>query len=277
MNLQEILENVNVGETTVFDVVKEAGTGNGKLTVEVRKLLPEEARPPKRAESPPAAHEFYAAESFAAYLTRYGDDNTVIFADPQGEQMYAVMNELEPTGGYEVVTMKPQIHPLWKPWAEIAGTSVPLEKFAQFVAQNRRAIVIPDGKEIALTLSQVRAVVNVTVERGRGKDAVNGLMVTTRIQGVDKKETVELPDEITLSVPLYVGTAKKDVELDLCIEADREGHVGVIVTAGTVAEAKVAAFEEMIAVVREGTKALNATITLGKPKTGAWQYLRELA
>ena len=194
MNLQEILENVNVGETTVFDV-----------------------------------------------------------------------------------TMKPQVHPLWKPWADIAGTTVALEKFAQFVAQNRRAIVKPDGKEIALTLSQVRAVVNVTVERGRGKDAVNGLMVTTKIQGIEKKEAVELPDEITLAVPLYVGTAKKEIELDLCIEADREGHVGVIVTAGTVAEAKVAAFEEMIAVVREGVKGLKATITLGKPKTGAWVYLKELA
>lgn len=273
MPLNELLTNVRVGEQTVFDVA--GGPEARKLTVELRKLHPEEARPPKRAESPAKKHEFFAAASLAAYLAKYGSEHTVVFADPNAEMIHAVLDE-RAKDGFEVLTMRPALHPLWKPWAEVAGRRVPLRDFAQFVAQNRRVIVQPDGKSLTLMLSQVRASVSVEVQHGRGKEAVNGLMIKTKIQGVEKQDSVEIPDEITIDVPLYVDTENRPIELDLCLEADRDGEVSVLVSAGTVAEARVAAFEDMVEVIRAGIADKGATVTFGRPQHGPWAYLREL-
>lgn len=273
MKLEEILKDVRIGEATVLDI--SGGAEARKVTVELRRLLPEEPRHPTHQESPPRAHTFYAAESLAAYLERYGDETTVIYADHQGEQIHAVLHETA-LEGFEIVAMKPQIHPLWKPWADVAGRAVELEQFARFVAENRRSIVQPEGRELALALSQVRATVKVEIDRGRGKSAVNGLRVETEIQGVRKAEMVELPDQITLNVPLYVGTERKTIDLDLCVEASANGKVTVLVTAGTVAEARVAAFEEMLNLLSKRLASKKVVVTLGKPAHAAWQYLPEM-
>lgn len=121
----------------------------------------------------------------------------------------------------------------------------------------------------------MRAAVKVEIHRGRGKDAINGLVVTTEIQGSRAAEHVELPDAIELRTPLYVGTAPVELELDLCVEADKDGEVSVLVTSGTLAEAKVQAFEAMVATIRAGLPA-GAVLTLGAPQHEAWNYLPEM-
>ena len=195
------------------------------------------------------------------------------------ERISAVIDERAP-GGFETVKMTPQQHPLWRPWADLAGKKIPVTTFAEFVMQNRRAIIEPDGKTLAFMLSQVRATVSVEIQKGRGKDAINGSVVKTSIQGQETKEVVEIPDEITIRVPLYVGTGRKDIELDLCVEAERNGEVYVVVSAGTLAEARVKAFEEMVATIREAIEdeegGGGATITYGSPEHGEWKYLPEL-
>lgn len=272
--LDEILQHVRVGEETVLDVA--GGEKDRKLTVSMRKLLPEEPRAPKRAESPRRVHEFLAAESLALYLRKYGGAETVVFADPANEIVAAVLREKAETG-FEVVTMRPQVHPLWKPWADLAGRAIALEDFAKHVSQHRRTILRPEGRDLALTLSQVRATVSVEIQRGRGKSATNGLLVTTEIKGQRQADVVELPDEIVLSVPLYVQTEPREVELDLCVEATSDGDVSVLVTAGTVAEARVEAFKEMVAVIQAAADSIGAVVTFGRPKHAAWDYLKELA
>lgn len=270
-SLKSLLENVKVGEETVFDIAE----GGKSLTVTGKRLLPEEPRHPKRTESPKRAHEFLSAGSFGDYLARYGCSGTVVFVDLAAETIYAVLDEGAPTG-YQVVSMKPQEHPLWTPWRKLAGSRIPVMQFAQFVAENRRAIMKPDGRELAMLLSQIRASVGVELQHGRGKNAVNGIKVTTKIQGETGVEVVELPDTIGLLVPLYVDVEPEDVELDLCIEADPHGQITVLVTAGTVAEARVDAFNHMVNTIREKISKLNAVVTFGRPKHGAWDYLAEV-
>lgn len=272
MELKKLLEEVRVGERTVFEVAKDGKS----LTVEQRKLLPEEPRAPLRAESPPRAHEFLSARSLADYLARYGSKRTVVFADPGEEEIHAVIDE-EAKDGFQVVSMKPKVHPLWQPWLDAAGQAHEIKDFARFVLENRRAILSPDGRELALTLSQVRASVSVEIMAGRGRNSVNGIVVRSRVQsGQEQSDLVDLPDTLTVRVPLFVDTQPKDVEVDLCVEATADGGVSVLVTAGTVEEARVRAFEEMVAQIREGTAALGAVLTFGQPKHAAWSYLREI-
>jgi hypothetical protein len=274
MLVKDLLGDVRIGEATVLDI---AGPPEArKLTVEMRKLLPEEPRPPKRIESPARVHEFLAAKSLAAYLARYGSKNTVVYADPANEVVYAVLDE-RADEGFEVVTMRPQKHPLWAPWADLADRHLEITDFAAFVSQNRRTVVAPDARDLVLTLSQVRAAVSIEIQKGRGKNAVNGLVVTTEIKGQRQADEVELPEMIKLHVPLYVQTEAKDVELDLCIEAGTDGEVSVVVTSGTIAEARVLAFEEMVAEIQAGLDGIGATLTFGRPQHRAWAYLAEKA
>jgi uncharacterized protein YfdQ (DUF2303 family) len=281
MKLEELLKDVRVGETTTFDIAGEAG--NRKVTVELRKLLPEEARPPKRAESPAKNHVFLSAASLADYLAKYGGKDTVVFADPTQELIAAVLDE-RAKDGFEVVTMRPAVDQRWKPWADLAGKRIGIKAFAEFIAQNRRAIVAETPatsdpfsvRELVMSLSQIRASVSIEAQHGSGKEAVNGVVIRTKIQGVEKSQPVDLPDSITIRVPLYVATDPHDIELDLTLDADTDGSVSVLVAASTVLEAKVAAFEQMCATVREGTATTGATVTLGRPAHAAWPYLREL-
>ncbi len=270
-SLDDFLTKIEVGKRTVLDVAKDGRS----ITVEQRQLLPEEPRPPRRMESPPRAHEFLSAGSFGDYLARFGTPHTVVFVDLAGETVYAVLNE-NAEDGFQVVSMKPQIHPLWEPWRALAGRRIPVTQFAQFVAENRRAIMRPDGRELAMLLSQIRASVSLELHQGRGKNAVNGIRITTQIQGERGVDVIELPDTVGLVVPLYVDTEPEDVELDLCIEADQHGAISVLVTSGTVAEARVDAFNQMVNKIREKTGKLGCIVGFGKPKHGQWTYLDEL-
>jgi hypothetical protein len=273
MEFTKVLETVSNGERKLIDL--SGGPEARKITVEMRKLNPEDPRPPKRSESPPVAHEFLSAVSLGDFLGRYGCAATVVFADVLAEKIHAVLDQ-KAKDGFQVVVMTPQIHPLWKPWAELAGRWIDVKEFAGFVAQNRRSVAFPDGRELALTLSQVRASVAVEIQTGRGKSAVNSLSVRTRIQGgTEQSDVVELPETIRLNVPLYVDTDAVDVELDLCIEASAEGKVAVIVSSGMVAEARFKAFENMVAAVKARAPA-EAIVSFGRPKHESWDYLPEL-
>jgi hypothetical protein len=269
MELKKILEEIRVGEETVLDIT--GGEKDRKLTIAMRKLHPEEARAPKRCESKARKHAFLAAKSLAAYIGAYGGPDTVVFADPEKEEISAVLDE-RAKDGFEVVTMKPQVHPLWAPWLDLANRRHPLDTFAGFLAQHRRSIV-GDSREIVMLFSQIRASVKIEVQRGRGAKAINGVVCTTEIAGQRKAEDVELPDTITVRAPLYVDTEPKEIELDLTVEAHGES-ISVLVSAGSIAEARVKAFEEMVEAVRGSVK--QGTFTFGRPSHAAWDYLREL-
>lgn len=273
MELDSLLKNVRIGKETVLDIT--GGQDNRKLTVSMRSLLPEEPRAPKRKESPKRAHEFLSARSLADYLAKYGKPGTVVFADPENEVISAALDE-GATGGFEVVTMKPAAHPLWKPWAAIAGRAMDVREFASFIAQNRRSVIDPDGRELALTFQQIKGSVSVAIQAGRGKNSINGIVVTTEVKGERQSDLVDLPDTIRLLTPLFVDTGPESVELDLCVEARAEGQILVIVTAGTVLDAKTRAFEQMVEAIRGKTKEIGATLTFGRPKHAAWAYLDEI-
>lgn len=290
MSIDSLVQRVNFGRETVFDAVNalyERADGSKvtapTLVVSARKLNPEAPRPPVLAESPPRRHVFHSAQSLGDYLARYGRRETVVFADQQAEEFSAVLHEREHTsdeknirqGGFEIVSMKPQEHPLWTPWRAIAGREIDVKEFAQFLTQHRRSVTEPNGKALSILLSQVRTSVSIEVQTGRGRSAVNGIMVTTKVTGAnDQKDALEIPDTIKIRVPLYAECEPEEIELDLTVQGSEEGAT-VIVSAGTVLEARIKAFEKMLRVVTEKTADLGLVVTHGKPQHGQWSALQE--
>jgi len=277
--LCELTRTAHEGEETVFEVAREILGENddgssqtlSAVSVSRRKLQPEKPLAPDRMESPRRAHQFHSVEGLAAYLVKYGTpENVVVLADVNEGTMDAVLDE-EAESGFEVVQFVPTIHPLFAPWMEILGKRVTVKDFAAFIMENRRVITEPDGKDVAMTFRQVHAAVHTEIAQGIGNGSVNGMMVTSKIQGKDKTEAVDLPDTITIYVPIYVSTPPVFIEIDLIVMADGQNGVTVTASASTVIDAKVQAFTGMVKQIEQAVK--GATVGFGTVNHNAWTYL----
>jgi hypothetical protein len=283
--IEEFIRNVGRGQENVVDVCKEmlADGKHDRVTVALqnRVLQPEPPAAPAKRESPRRCHVFHDVGGFAAYLVKYKTANTVILADVANLAITATLDE-KAANGFEVIQLKPAVHPLFAPWQDLlakarsddasdaADEPMTVGAFCEFVMTNRRAVVAPDARELVLTLSQVRASKKITIDRGKGMKSLNGVVIETLIQGASKDEHVELPDSLTLNVPLFVRTSPKQIEIDLLAVAG-DTNVYMKAVSADVDTARVEAFEEMLAECR---KIEGVIVGTGSPATMAWDYLK---
>jgi hypothetical protein len=271
----EFLRKVEEGNENVLEIVKEAGA-DGKTTVALqrRKLRPEPPKPPQRLESPRRAHVFHEVDGFIHYLERYmTDENTTVLANVAGRTMHAVIDEAA-AEGLEVIEFTPKIHPLFAPWEPVlSGRPIPVMGFALFIMQHRRQVTEPDGRELALIFSQVRSASSLTVEKGKGARSINGMMVETTIQGQKDRQYVDLPEKITINVPLFVGEQDELIEVDLLVYQGQNGPADIVVscTASALEEALINSFLAMLDKIGKALK--EVCVSLGEAKHRSWDYL----
>lgn len=273
------------GDRSVFRLVSELsgeeGGEPGAKVLEVvrrREPLPLDERP--HEETPPRAHVFHDALGFAAYIVKEGSGRTIVLADQVGRRMAAVLDEGRPDG-VEVVQMHPQTHPRWAPWAKFCGQTVLLEGLVDFLRDHRATIAcagIGEGEEMSsrqlmFVLSQIRCSVSIEVMKGKGATAVNGLMVKTQVRGgPEESEPVELPEWIKVRTPVYVGGPQIEIQLDLVVEASRDGkEIAARLSASDAREAEIAGFELEVGRVTEGLSAAKgAQVALGSIAHSKW-------
>ena len=278
--LSEFLREVKVGQENVLDVSREVlGEGKDKITfaVQNRVLQPEPPLPPERVESPPRQHVFHTAESAAAYLAAgYASEHTVALADAVAQRIGITLDE-RAIGGVEVCSVTPVLHPIFEPWAVLMKQGpLDLREAVSFLQQHRREIIEPAGRELALDLGQIKASTEIEAHfgtPGKGRDAINGLMVTTRIKGQDQTSPVDLPEFIIIECPLFVGSVARRIEIDLTMAATEAGAVVVMFTSTALTAAVMEEFNAMLdtlaAKLPEGGVA-----ALGRVSYGAgWDYL----
>jgi len=276
--LAVLIREAPEGMETAFHVLNQM-TGEGKdavpqsvLKIERRTLQAEQPKPPIRRESPPRAHVFRDAQGFSDYLDQYGGEHTVVLADPASGMISAILDERAATGT-ETISLSPMIHPTLRPWVDLmAAGPTALEEFVLFLARNRRAVVKPDGKVLALTLSQVRCATTVTLQRGRGAKSVNGLKIATDIQGEKGEELTDLPDVLTLDLPIFVDSAPRKIEFDLTLQATPDGQkIAATLTSADLDAMIVAEFQSMVDTIRgDGDERV---VGLGRPAYAEWKYL----
>ena len=141
--------------------------------------------------------------------------------------------------------------------------------------KHRRLVVRSDngltGRELAMVFTQVTAESKIAISRGAGSNkTINGVMVTTTISGTSQDVPVEIPDWISIEVPLFVGAGSEEIELDLLVESNRADQIQVSVMSAQIEEKMVASFSQMISKIRdiEGIQT-----GLGKVSHGSWKYL----
>ena len=257
-NLELMLTTPKEGHLTAFDVVRQIGEdgkpGTTTLEVKRRQLQPEPPEPPTRRESKARAHEFHAVDGFVDYLLKFGSPTTVVLADAGKRCVEAVLEE-SAKNGREVVTMRPQVHPRWKPWRNLLGAQVPILEFGDFLRDNARAIVSPEVPELTLCFAQIRMSKRVEVFRGKttgGRSALNGVLVTTEVQGGSGSEESfqELPDHLVVRTPVMVDEPEQDIRLDIIV-GTRGDEVVVKIASADIHEAEIAAFDALVATLRE--------------------------
>jgi hypothetical protein len=276
--LADLLRIPVEGQETAFEVIRQAdpeGTAlKTTLAIQRRQLSPEVPPPPvapPKAESPARAHEFHDVDGFAAYLAKYRTQDTVILANAQAGLISAVLDEAAPKGR-ETLTLRPATHPLFLPWEGVLGKKILVLAFSRFIMENRGSIARPDGYLLALTFSQLTASTKITMNKGVGRKSINGVMIDVEIQGTTKQEAVDLPDDLEVEVPLYLGTPALPIQIDLLVFADHEAEdIFVVATAGRVLEARTNAFLAMVDQLRQALP--EAVVALGSPQTRPWEYL----
>ena len=270
-NLAAQLRNAVDGQSTVFDIAREAGVGDepGKVKVELSHLV----HTPVRRESRKRSHALQSAQAVVDYVEKYGGSNTVVFIDASDHrQVTAVLDETAPLGREEV-SFSADLHPRLKSWMEVAlAPPMKAKAFAAFLARHRGDLLDMDGigMGVALTFRQIRLAKEVEAQFGTGKTGTNGVMVKHKITG-QAGEVVELPDQISLTVPMFVGGYKRPLKADLLYDGSGD-DVQITVVLPTLDDDIREAFQAMANLVRD--QVADETLVIdGSPYTTAWDYI----
>ncbi|XZE18784.1 DUF2303 family protein [Pirellulaceae bacterium SH449] len=266
--VSKLLRRVSSEQETVFDISEK----NGVRRVEVvrRKALPETRRedlPLARAQA--RAHVFHDIDTFSDYCCRECEDGeSVGLADVDSETITVVLDESKDRGR-ESVSFAAKIHPLFKPWLDLLGKPIPVIDFSIFAQKYRRSIKKPDGREVALMFSQIKLAKAVEINRGVGKRALNGIMVHTEISGSKQDALLELPEEIHLHCPVYIGAEPQDIVLDVLVTEGREDQVVVYLTSPEIEAVRIKAFESFVEYLQGNCE--HIIIGLGKIESKKWE------
>lgn len=273
--VNEILGDIKEGNQTLVDVSRKMLSGGKEqitFAIENRKVQPEPPVMLPRQESPPRAHNFHDAMGFADYLKKYKTTDTVVLVDIHARGASAILDE-KATNGFELVVLSPILHPLFVPWEKLLDSTrnISIQIFADFLRKNRRSIVKPEPMELIGMLSQIKVSRNITLHKGFGSRSLNGVVCEMEIAGTTKTEEIQLPEILTIEVPLYVATEAVKLEIDLVVDAD-DNEVFVKCSSADVLTQQVKVFDSMLEDVR---KIEDVVVVLGEPNYSNWTYLKQ--
>lgn len=111
----------------------------------------------------------------------------------------------------------------------------------------------------------------------KASEATCDSVVTTKVQGAERAEAVDLPDTIRVLVPIFVGCEPRTVDFDLLVEASREGEVYASLAGACVLKAQIEEMQDQADALKEAlapdVESGRAIIGYGEPALSDWQYL----
>jgi hypothetical protein len=263
------LETLRAGAPTTVELVKKLTDGGKaeKINVTFTRQIEE----PERAESPARAHRFYSLSGFVDYLSKYGGGAVTVLADADSGDMAAVLEEDTPSG-FEVISFSPRLHPLYSPWQDSFGLNVAVKDLAQFLIVNRSVVTVPSPDSLVRLFKQVQVSKSVRLMEGNGKEAVNGVMCATKIQGHGDDKATPLPETILIGCPMFVDSEPQTILIDLLLEVHADDHVYATLVSADATVKRVKTIESMLDRLRAALPA--AIVSLGRLSYRDWNYLQ---
>jgi hypothetical protein len=271
--LKKVLTEVKEGETTAIELVR--GMGDDAPIAELR--ITNTPATPIRAESPPRQHVFYNVAGFLSYLAANATGETVILTDPDKLTAKAVIDD-RAVNGFEYVQFQPKYHPLMKMVKSTIlaypGQAIEIKRFAGEVMRCRQVIAKADNldrNQISMLMQQVSVSSQIVAKHGTGKVATNGVMCKTTVKGELQDGTeIDLPDAITLELPIYIGT--DPIKFDVFLTVTTVGNnAAITVDAPDLDVKKFEVFEKMLQPIAENESVLFSRGSVG---SGHWLYVK---
>lgn len=172
------------------------------------------------------------AASLSAYVSRFKNDGTVLFADIQKSVIVGaidyhhapaitlseVQEKDKPTSftraetpvarlGSHNVTLALQYSEEWKRWTGMNEKLVEQVDFADFLEENGYDVIDPSGAQLLELCRDIHASSGATVR----KVVRNGAVKTLELQqenGATTGDGLEIPNEFTILIPIYFGEPK---------------------------------------------------------------------
>ena len=273
MEVKDFVGNVVKGQVNAISVVKDM-TGDAKVATIKLVNTPVD---PIRKESSARQHTFHAADGFVAYLKENKTPNLIVLADVDERKATAVLDD-KAAKGFENIILKPAFHPRFKTLLATIlygqGTEQNITRFAKRVMMSKEIIVSADnldGKQLAMQMMQITVSHKIIACTGEGVTVTNGIMCESKIQGGVGNSTIELPETITVKLPIFINTEPVTFDIELLITTgDPETPPSVIAMAPQLEEKIGEVFEKIL----EPIKALDdAIVSYGTLDTTNWQYV----
>lgn len=267
--LKDFLSNIEELHVNALSVAKElTADGTPKITVNLEK----KRAMPERMESPPRSHQFYDVPSFVAFVRANKTPGTLVMANIKATKIEAVLDD-RAEKGFEVVTLRPALHPSFEMLEAILNEKMPAMDFAEAMMRNREILgeTLVEGKQLALLWQQLTVSSKIEAAVGCAKTSVNGVMCTTTVKGGVGQNVVELPDDIAVNVPLFINRPVRSFSLIITVLAGQHGNVLISADAP---EIEVLKYQEIQAMAEEVKKALagEVQVAVGTLATGSWSY-----
>lgn len=165
--------------------------------------------------------EFYDAASFIAYVNRFKDKGSIIFADRfgQNKKFTAVLDYHEDGKGSPRwgrhragLALRPTLS--WQTWVPANKTPMNQTQFSQFLEDNIPDIAEPAGALIVEIARTLEAKKNVVFESNieRQTDGSFKFLYHEDVQGSAGRGNLKIPDKFTLLLQPFEGGEKFPVE-----------------------------------------------------------------
>lgn len=199
---------------------------------------------PRRAR---ADHKFREVETLAEYLIRYGNQDSVAFADWRARTIRAVIDYHEPDGapafGEHRASFIAQRTSAWEAWRGVHDKPMAQVAFGRFLEENAHLILEPDAASVVEVCMALDAVKRVSFRSSiRLSDGFRQIEYT---EDNDTKGGVRVPENLVINVPVFEGQEPQRIPVRLRYRID-EGKLSLWVTIDHLDDIEREAFEKCI-------------------------------
>lgn len=155
-------------------------------------------------------------ESFIAFVNLHKTDNTDLYYSIESPAFLAVFNAPRagaPAWGDHKAGYQCPVSPQWQQWQANDGKRMGQEDFALFVERNLPDIVDPVAADLLEIVTTLQAKKKVNFVSGlRLSNGANEFTYEEQIDGSAAKGKLQIPEEITLGIPVFVNGAPYAVQ-----------------------------------------------------------------
>lgn len=166
-------------------------------------------------------------KSFITYVENFKTGDTQIFASESKKRITAIFDYLPqkssaPGMREHVCALQLKTDERFDKWVGITAKRISQLDFAEFLDENFRDVVVPDGatlKEIALSLEATITSEFRSTKRLKDDSGKRSWDVDIKLEaGTTQK--LEIPEEISINIPIYAGAEAEKLDARLRIRLD---------------------------------------------------------